>query len=161
MTSRTQPGQIPDLALADIHSFPVLCRKTSAIHQPVCAGLSGRGCTSPSACGLQTWSTFGKTYVCCKITSWLQLPSGWGWRWDTLWIVALTEVWDMVWSFHSAFFWQLQQTPQRFGRVVLSGDNCCLCYGGSTWGMSNLPGSAWPWLWEPNIQVSEHPRLQP
>lgn len=52
MTSRTQPGQIPDLALADSHSFPVLRRKTSAISQPVCADLSGRGCMSPPACGL-------------------------------------------------------------------------------------------------------------
>lgn len=68
MRSRTQPGQIPDLAFADTQ-FSRVSRKISAISQTVCADLSGRGCTPPSACGLQTWSAFGTTHTCCKITS--------------------------------------------------------------------------------------------
>lgn len=67
MTSRTQPEQIPDLDLVDTQFSRV--REKDKCNQRVCASLSGRICTPPPACGLQTWSTFGKTHLCCTITS--------------------------------------------------------------------------------------------
>lgn len=41
MTSRPQPGQLPDLSLADIHGFAALHRRTSAVSWCVLSSLEG------------------------------------------------------------------------------------------------------------------------
>lgn len=81
ITNRTQPGQIPDLSLADTHSFPVLHRKANTTSQSACADFSGKELHIPFCAWTVTMERFwANKYVLqnnqlAAATAWTR--SGW------------------------------------------------------------------------------------